>query len=231
MKFPELHRSDSNVMKVSSFMIRGLINRFKISNEEKVFVVGMHKTGTSSMGKALQRLGYSVCGSLKESYDYQGKREPLEYVKNHALDNTMKYNAFQDTPWFLFYRDFFEKYPDAYFILTSRASDKWIQSVQKHFGKNHFAYHDLIYCDPDSISFKDHYVSIYENHNAHVRTFFKGNRKFVEFRMGIDGWDKLETLFNRPMPLGNFPHVNKSKSINKWRRKIKKVIKKLYYKA
>ena len=61
-------------------------------------MIGFHKTGTSSYGKALQRLGYKVCGSLKEAYDYESSGLKFnEYLIEKAKPLFEKYDALSIT--------------------------------------------------------------------------------------------------------------------------------------
>lgn len=65
----------------------------------KIFGLGFQKTGTKSLGAALDILGYRVCGPV-------GAKDP-DIAKNvrpliHSL--VPLYDAFQDNPWPLYLR-------------------------------------------------------------------------------------------------------------------------------
>ena len=77
MLFPELYRKEINSMRPSKEFMMGLFHGFGTFKTKKYFVIGFHKTGTSSMGKALQIVGFRVCGSLKEGYDYSKQQIPF----------------------------------------------------------------------------------------------------------------------------------------------------------
>ena len=81
----------------------------------KVFGIGMHKTGTSSLATALYSLGYSVRGfDVGIDVDELGNLDPAtgrERVWNACLDVVAEADAFQDTPWWLFYRELDEAFP------------------------------------------------------------------------------------------------------------------------
>jgi hypothetical protein len=230
MIFPELARNEVNSMKASPAFLLGLIRRLFNKRKNKVFVIGFHKTGTSSLGKALQILGYKVCGRLKEGFDFaESEKAPEEYILEKAQPLLERYEAFQDTPWFIFYKQLYERYPDAYFILTLRESDIWLASLQKHFGDKSLPYHEWIYGTLDSINDSQIYLERYNNHNSSVREFFKNNPKFLEFRLGQDGWKELAGLLGQKIPKSAFPHTNKGSSRNSSLRKIKHKVAKLYY--
>ena len=227
--FPELRKNEINSMKASEAFIKGLPRRF-FNKERKIFIVGFHKTGTSSMGKALQVLGYTVCGSLKEAYNY--KNEELNFKKfllNKAKPNLNKYDAFQDTPWFLLYKELYAMYPNAYFILTTRDTSSWIKSVQKHFGKGKYKFHDMIYGSFDSFHNEKKYIDIYEEHNSDVKQFFASRGNFKVIDIDQFNWQELCFFLGVNEPLWDFPHANRSSSRGSLLNKLKKFIKDKYY--
>lgn len=95
----------------------------------KVFCIGFHKTGTTSLGLALRELGYSVTGP-------NGIRDPniSQNVYDMAFRIVEQYDAFQDNPWPILYRELDDRYPKSKFILTLRSSESWIRSQVRHFG-------------------------------------------------------------------------------------------------
>lgn len=230
MLFPELHRKEVNSMKASPAFLKGLFRRISKRRHKKVFIIGFHKTGTSSLGKALQILGYKVCGSLKEAHNYDNQQDMKSFLLKTASPLLNRYDAFQDTPWFLLYKELYERYPDAYFILTKRPTELWINSVQKHFGNQTFKFHDYIYGTNDSFNDSTQYVKVYENHNISVEHFFSNKGNFLQFDVSRDGWDQLVTFLKVKKPTSKFPHANEAKYRSRTLTKVKKLIKKLYYK-
>ena len=228
--FPELSRNEQDSMKVSVSFLRGLGRRVFMRRPKKVFIIGFHKTGTTSLGKALQILGYKVCGSLKEGYDYKKYANPKEYIFRKAKNQLIKYEAFQDTPWFLFYKELYELFPDAKYILTTRPEEKWLNSVQKHFGNKNFHFHDLIYETPDSIANGDHYKNIYNEHNNNVIKFFGRNKNFKVLNLETAEWKELGEFLQITTPKNKFPYANKSKYRGSIQGRIRRFVKKIYYK-
>lgn len=228
--FPELRRSEQDSMKASGAFFKGLGRRLFKRRPNKVFVLGFHKSGTTSLGKALQILGYKVCGSLKEGYDYKHHKNPKEYIFSRAEHQLLKFEAFQDTPWFLFYKELYEVYPNANYILTIRPEDKWLNSVQKHFKNSKFPFHDLIYDTSDSIFNGEHYKNVYNEHNKNVIEFFQGKKNFKILNVENAEWKDLGEFLEMSTPKGKFPHANKAKYRGSVESKIRLYIKRLYYK-
>jgi len=230
MLFPELHKGEKNSMKASASFFRGFFRRIFHSPKQKVFVIGFHKTGTSSLGKALQILGYKVCGSLKEGMDYEDSAIGFtEYLFQKGKQLLEKYDAFQDTPWFLLYEELYRAYPNAYFILTVRNPESWLNSVQSHFGINEYPYHERIYTSLDPFKSRELYLARFTDHNQAIREFFKGNDNFLEFSIESDGWEQLAGHLGLKIPITKFPYANKASDRNSFISKVKMKLKKGYY--
>jgi hypothetical protein len=96
--------------------------------KSKVFCIGSHKTGTTSLEIALKKLGYRVRGSF-------GTKDPDIANKVHQMAYAMveKYDAFEDNPWPVLFKELDRRFPGSKFILTRRPADAWIRSMVKDF--------------------------------------------------------------------------------------------------
>ena len=56
-----------------------------------------------------------------------------------------RFDAFQDNPWPILYKELDRQFPDSKFILTLRPSDEWIRSVVSVFGDEETAVREWIY--------------------------------------------------------------------------------------
>lgn len=191
----------------------------------KVFCIGFHKTGTSSLDRALRILGYSVTGP-------NGQHDPdiASNVYAMAAALTKKFDAFQDNPWPIIYRWCHENYPDAKFILTVRDPERWYQS-QGNFGENVTPMRKWIYGKNAGAPAgnREIYLARYNAHNAEVREYFRGNPNFVEMDVTAgDGWEKLCALVGKPIPDVPFPHANPTRArtpkkvffLKRWKRAL-----------
>ena len=99
-----------------------------VSSKAKVFCIGFHKTGTTSLEMALKQLGYRVTGCF-------GTKDPEIASKVHELAyaRAEKFDAFEDNPWPVLYRELDERFPGSKFILTRRPAESWIRSQVKDF--------------------------------------------------------------------------------------------------
>src|SRR3990172_4553355 len=96
--------------------------------KQKVFGLGFHKTGTSSLASALHVLGYKVCGqqnNLANDLTNGNIQSFIDLAKN--------YDGFEDDPWHLLYKEMDLAFPNSKFVLTDRDVDSWYKSCQNHF--------------------------------------------------------------------------------------------------
>lgn len=192
--------------------------------KKKVIGIGFHKTGTSTLDAALTKLGYRVLGVNIDLASYLFAND-LEYV----LKTTEEYDAFQDNPWPLLYKELDKKYPNSKFILTLRNENKWINSVVNHFGNSHTEMRRWIYGIGHPAGNEETYLKKYTTHNEEVLKYFNTREEdllVVEWEKG-DGWEKLCAFLNEPIPDEIFPHSNKGNYSNKKTHAIKKAAVKL----
>lgn len=174
----------------------------------KIFCIGFHKTGTSSMGRAMEILGYSVMGA-------RGTRDPD--IARNAPALAEKYvplfDAFQDNPWPILYRHLDRRYPGSKFILTVRDPNSWLHSILKHCGSRSTPMREWIYGHGNPRGHEREYLSRYVRHNEEVRQDFAGRegKDFLVMDLpGGDGWDRLCPFLGHEMVDREFPHRNRA---------------------
>lgn len=172
----------------------------------KVFGIGFHKTGTTSLGTALEVLGFRVCGPVGFL-----KADIAETLRETAFDVVDEYDAFEDNPWPLLYRELDERYPSSRFILTTREPNAWLASILRHFGGRSTPMRELIYGpgNGDPAGKEDIYLARYERHNAEVVEHFRGRGDLLVLDITAgDGWEKLCAFLGKPHPGVRFPMLN-----------------------
>jgi len=173
----------------------------------RVFCIGFHKTGTTSLAVALRTLGYRVTGP-------NGVDDPdiARNVLAMAYDLAEQYDAFQDNPWPVIYREVDAKYPGSKFILTLREPQSWIRSQVAHFGRRETPMRKWIYGVGSPQGNEAIYVKRFERHNAEVVTHFRdrANDLLVMDLTKGDGWEKLCGFLGADVPDRAFPHANKA---------------------
>jgi len=182
--------------------------------KNKVFGIGLNRTGTTTLGKCLETLGYKV----KDNEFYL-----LKSVRENNLapiwETIKRYDAFEDFPWPFIYKEVYKRYPDAKYILTThKDEDTWIRSQIRHaiYGKpktlwNAVRHNLLAYGYPYPVNHEEEFKEIYRKHNEEVRNFFKDKDSFIELCwMKGDGWEELCEFLGESMPDITFPHAYKS---------------------
>ncbi|MFO7936466.1 MAG: sulfotransferase [Kiritimatiellia bacterium] len=174
--------------------------------KEKVFCLGFHKTGTSSLALALKKLGYRVTGA-------HGIHDPdiAENVLPMVRSLVSKYDAFQDNPWPIIYKELDHEYPGSKFILLLRDPESWIKSQVKYFGSRTTAMREWIYGVGCPEGNEDVYLKRFMEHNEEVTRYFK-DRPDDLLVMNLaegDGWEKLCPFLGVDVPDIAFPHANK----------------------
>jgi len=173
----------------------------------KVFCIGFHKTGTTSMNRALAHLGYRVCGVRKDLRQSvaSGDLAPLFRV----ID---RFDAFEDNPWPLVFQDLDRAYPGSRFILTRRDVSDWMGSVLNHFGGVSNPMRELVYGPGAGAPLGNEavYEARYRRHVAEVRAWFQGRDDLLELDLAAgDGWQELCAFLEVSAPRGPFPHSNR----------------------
>lgn len=126
--------------KISRFR-RTIQKRLHSSGRTKIFCVGRNKTGTTSLKKAFEDLGFPVGDQRRAEILY------LDHYFEGEFDSIIRYcrsaQVFQDVPFSVpdTFRYLDKAYPGSKFILTTRDSaEQWYSSITrfhaKLYGKN-----------------------------------------------------------------------------------------------
>ncbi|MCA1752797.1 MAG: sulfotransferase [Cryomorphaceae bacterium] len=169
----------------------------------KVFCIGYNKTGTTTIGKSLEMLGYRNSSFNKKVW--------RKYYKKNQIDKVLKYTArfdsFDDLPWLkedmipILDREF----PNSKFIYLTRDEESWQQSLRNWKLKTTGAHPDL------AIE-----LEAFRKHKAFVLDYFK-DRSADDFII-LDvrdkkGFKKLAEFLGQETEREAFPHFNETKAI------------------
>jgi len=175
----------------------------------KIFGIGLHKTGTTTLGKALQTLGYTHRAHAPKLLPaiQRGDWRPV-------MRKVRKYDSFADTPWPLLFRELDERVPGAKFILTLRDPDAWYRSLANHAGERSTPMREWIY-GPGNGSPAGReaiYKARFAEHNAAVQAYFAGRPAdlLVIDLTAAPRWDELCAFLGLPVPPEPFPHYNQA---------------------
>jgi len=177
----------------------------------KIFCVGFEKTGTSSLGLALEKLGFKVKGNTP--------RALLPILKND--DQKIRriidpYDALQDKPWFMIFEKLDALYPGSKFILTVRNEESWFKSASRHFSELRTAQHEWIYGRGKGLpkEDKENAIRVFTEHNERVIRYFSERPEdlLVLDMKEENKWEKICNFLNVEQPDMSFPHKMKGSS-------------------
>lgn len=214
---------------------RKFINPLLVKNRQKIFCIGRNKTGTTSLKKAFEDLGYIVgyqrtAEKLLREYESGNYKPIIEYCKSAEV--------FQDAPFSYphTYRYLDKAYPGSKFILTVRDSpEMWYASVTnfhaKRFGNGNIpSSKDLKEADyvwkgwiyetirinyktPESDPYqKDLVIKNYIDHNHDVKEYFKDrpNDLLVINLSDPNSYQEFIDFLGVDSPYDDFPWENKT---------------------
>lgn len=189
--------------------------------ERKVFGIGLSRTGTTSLTRALQILGYRA---VHFPADPQTQAQLTEFLRAPAdtlgLSLLDSVDALTDTPVAATYQALDRAYPGSSFVLTTRQMEPWLASCDAYWES--FLY-GLYAEDPDApyVRLVNRFVygtdrferqaftAAYLRHEAEVRAYFNarpGDCVLVDI-CGGDGWPELCGFLGVDAPSVAFPHA------------------------
>ena len=204
----------------------------------KIFCIGFYKTGTTSLYHALKILGYrTINGDKPGSYpgaDDGASLIPQMDAGDYKLHTFEKFDAFTDAPYLWIWREIYQQFPEARYILTVRDEEPWLASCVRfyrgrrirpmmiwQFGKHADPSHDE--------ASRQAWLAAYRKHNAEILDFFadKQDQFLVLEPTRNPGWEELCEFLDAPIPEQSWPHANPSQTsgpLRMLRRKIKQAL-------
>ena len=181
----------------------------------KIFGIGLNKTGTTTLGKCGQILGYHCFSGNKILLKDVILNQDFKRIKETVND----YDLFEDWPWPLIYKELDEMFPNSKFILTVRRNEQvWLNSLKQHSLRTRPFLHSrkLAYgYNYPHHKTKEH-IDFYKKHNEDVRRYFSGREKdFIEICWeNGDDFSKLCNFLGQDIPDLPIPHTNKGSSVH-----------------
>lgn len=184
-----------------------------------VIGAGFGRTGTESMKRALEMIGYGPCYHMHEVLKHEDRVALWRKAAMGDLPDWDQafagFRATVDWPGAAFWRDLSAYYPDAKVILTVRSSESWFASMEKTILKVLKQS-----TDPNSIGLsliangafggniddRDHIIDVYENNISEVQAAIEPDR-LLTYELG-SGWEPLCSFLDCPVPDDPYPFGN-----------------------
>lgn len=183
----------------------------------RVFGIGLHKTGTTSLDHALSILGLDSAHWPSARWAKTVFKQMREDGRSRLLECSY---AACDLPIPLFYKQLDEAYPGSKFILTIRPDTDWLTSVERHFQDEYNPYrrqwntdwathqlHNALY---GRKSFdRNIFMERYYRHNMEVMRYFANRpQDLLIFPTHHARWESLCPFLGQPLPDEPYPHLN-----------------------
>ena len=188
-------------------------------NAEKVFGIGLSRTGTSSLNEALKVLGY-------------GAVHWINPITRDLIDqqDLFVFDAFTDICISHNFEWLYHTYPNAKFILTTRPMKSWARSVERHYleqhdcngprglttasAKNRFRTR-AGQMEANLYGAHDTWEEAHSTFSDRVENFFHDKPRGRLLKLAItegQGYETLCPFLGHPVPQTAFPAVNRSRT-------------------
>lgn len=206
-------------------LVKSFSKRKQWKGQQPIFCLSLQKTGTTSVGSFFEYFDYPVLRSdlanlrLWNLFWYKGKFHWI--FKDPVFKN---YQVFEDAPFWAkdFYKELYQKFPQAHFILFTRDKDAWFESLLSHgkgdvlgnkkFHAKNYEREDA-WKNPNFELKKEraYYTAFYEKRNTEIIDFFKQHpANFIHLRLeDPQKWEKLAKVFDLELPENFEIHSNR----------------------
>jgi hypothetical protein len=175
----------------------------------RVFGIGLNKTGTTSLTRALALLGYST---LHHDTDAEETLRRAHREGVALLTYAPEADAYLDIraveEWF----DILDQqYPGSRFVLTTRNVESWLHSREKHVLRNQARAEAGDYDGRWLVVDKEGWRREWHEHHDRVRAYFAGRSNLLEMDITAgDGWDRLAPFLGVAVPSQPFPWLQRA---------------------
>jgi hypothetical protein len=194
-----------------------------IENDEKIFCIGLSRTGTKSLTVALYILGYNIIHypSDKATFD--------ELSSGNLSFSVLKdYDGISDITVSPYYAQLDKLFPNSKFILTMRDKEAWLTSFERHWSdrdpfedptqtETYMKVRRLLRASVyGTYKFNRERMSyVFDLHIKNVLDYFKDKPgKLLVLNIFEEGvWKKLCNFLNRPVISSLFPDVKTNEQL------------------
>ena len=199
----------------------------------QIIGAGFGRTGTLSMKRALEMLGFDPCYHMAEVLKHPEHDSVWQAATNDQPvvwdDVFSNFAATVDWPAASFWREIRTAYPSAKVLLTVRDADAWYRSVSNTIYKaltsprnpdspvteEHRVMTRMLILERvfgGKFEDRDHAIGVFNSHNEAVRAEVPADELLV-YETG-SGWEPLCQFFGLEVPTEPFPHTNTTAEFN-----------------
>lgn len=178
----------------------------------KIFGIGLGKTGTRSLADALRHLGHRTLHKGDQATSdlvVRAEAEGVPLLTHVGTEFTgyLNVQALVDR-----FAALDEQYPDSKFILTTRDLPSWLDSRERHRRANQERAARGEYDGPYTTIDRDGWIAEREAHHSAVHAHFadRPDQLLVMDIVNGDGWELLAPFLGAATPAKAFPWENKA---------------------
>ncbi|MDP2561210.1 sulfotransferase [Psychrobium sp. 1_MG-2023] len=184
----------------------------------KIFVIGLPRTATTSLCKAMVELGFATAHTAY-----------IEKCFEQA-------QVIADTPIFCDYQALDQYYPNAKFINLTRELSQWVPSIKQLLQRMHVnlqredggfntiikrCYNEVFSpLTTENINNDQFLIDCYQRHQQNIQSYFLGREQDI-LHIDISANDSFERLLAflaiEQTPLAGFDHVNRGGKVTAWK--------------
>ncbi|XP_039260029.1 uncharacterized protein LOC120336419 [Styela clava] len=225
----------------------------------KILIVGFCKTGTKSVEKALEFLGYKVADYW--SVNVKHYEVWKNYTTGKGCLDDLRYmyagvDVASDLPAYMYWEDFLKAFPGIKLIFMTRDEDGWLKSWHKHWNERNsgilsmplalfsptarkcikmFHLEGYTFFNAPPQSFRKSYEGIPDEvlkkvYREHNKNILKNAPRDRLLVLGLkEGWKPLCSFLDKPIPDIEFPHCNKNGGLIKDQEANHPLFKQMYF--
>lgn len=182
----------------------------------KIFIIGLPRTGTTSISVALLECGFKVAHTA---------------FTEHAFELA---DVISDSPCFSDYQQLDQLFPGSKFVYLQRELSKWIPSIQRLLTKmephllpktGYFnpvlkrSFEQTFELSNENVLTEEHLSACYKRHQQQVDVYFHGRSDLLS--INISKQDSLQALYAflglQDQGLQQFPHLNQGTQVSNWK--------------
>ena len=182
----------------------------------KIFIIGLPRTGTTSISVAMLEIGYKVAHTAftKQSFELA--------------------DVISDAPCFSDFKQLDKLFPHSKFVYLQRELASWLPSVQRLLTKmiphldpktGHFSpvlkrsFIETFDLTNKNLLTEKHLTECYLKHHKQVQSYFQGRDNLLTINLSeTDSYAKLCLFLALPYQHGaTFPHLNKGSQVAHWK--------------
>lgn len=190
----------------------------------KVFGIGLSKTGTTSLAIALKLLGLKV-----EDFPHDARTHEQLEAGDYNLDVLKEMDAITDTPAAVCYQQLDHQFPNSKFVLTERQDrEEWLKSAKNHWSfterwvrhypeQERFVYFINVAMFGLNKFNRNRFIEVYDRHAREARHYFRQrpNDLLILDATRDNCWELLGDFLGIRAPDAPYPNANRSEDKDK----------------